>query len=105
MKGIDSLTQKIYRFMGFSVQIIEIQSFEVLKQIDTMYNKVITHFYFNKRNVIKLSIVYLRFSFIIIKMCIMNTNTQIFFLNILYILFNREVTLQSYSLLYFTKEL
>ena len=73
MIGIESLTQKIYRFMGFSVQIIEIQSFEVLKQIDTilllynlMYNKV-THCYFNKRNVIKLSIVYLRlktFSFI-----------------------------------------
>ena len=89
MIGIESLTQKMYRFMGFSVQIIEIQSFEVLKQIDTMYNKVTTHFYFNKRNVIKLSIVYLRlktFYFIIIKMCIMNTNTQIFFLNILYIL-------------------
>ena len=59
MIGIESLTQKIYRFMGFSVQIIEIQSFEVLKQIHTMYNKVITHFYFNKRNVIKLSIAYL----------------------------------------------
>ena len=74
MIGIESLTQKIYRFMGFSVQIIEIWSFEVLKQIDTilllynlMYNKVTTHFYFNKRNVIKLSIVYLKlktFSFI-----------------------------------------
>ena len=67
MIGIESLTQKIYRFMGFSVQIIEIRSFEVLKQIDTilllynlMYNKVTTHCYFNKRNVIKLSIVYLR---------------------------------------------
>ena len=87
MIGIQSLTQKIYRFMGFSVQIVEIWSFEVLKQIDTilllynlMYNKVTTHFYFNKRNVIKLSIVYLKlktFSFIIIKMRIMNT--QIFF--------------------------
>ena len=89
MIGIESLTQKIYRFMGFSVQIIEIQSFEVLKQIDTMCNKVTTHFYFNIRNVIKLSIVYLRlktFSFIIIKMHLMNTDTQIFFLNILYIL-------------------
>ena len=74
MIGIESLTQKIYRFMGFSVQIVEIWSFEVLKQIDTilllynlMYNKVTTHFYFNKRNVIKLSIVYLKlktFSFI-----------------------------------------
>ena len=87
MIGIESLTQKIYRFMGFSVQIIEIRTFEVLKLIDTilllhnlMYNKVTTHCYFNKRNVIKLSIVYLRlktFSFIIIKMRIMNT--QIFF--------------------------
>ena len=67
MIGIDSLTQKIYMFMGFSVQIIEIRTFEVLKLIDTilllhnlMYNKVTTHCYFNKRNVIKLSIVYLR---------------------------------------------
>ena len=55
MIGIESLTQKIYRFMGLSVQIIEIQSFEVLKQIDTifllyhlMYNKVTTYFYLTK---------------------------------------------------------
>ena len=96
MIGIESLTQKIYSFMGFSVQIIEIRSFEALKQIDTilllynlMYNKVTTHFYFNKRNVIKLSIVYFKlktfsfiktFSFFIINYDAYNImNTQIFF--------------------------
>ena len=40
MIGIESLSQKIYMFIGFSFQIIEIQSFEVLKQMRQRITKL-----------------------------------------------------------------